>query len=855
MALPRHLITLIPAPPMEPSRWEKLREIFGEAIERPAASREEFITTMCADDPEMLHEVRSLLSSNTQAGTFLESLAIPAAPLVPRTGSDDARIGTFIGPYRIVRAVGHGGMGSVYEAMRDDGLFSMRVAIKLLHSGMSTEATLRRFHAERQVLASLQHSNIARLIDGGTTEDGLPYFVMEFVEGVRIDEYCDAHRLSIDQRLQMFRTLCAAVQYAHQHLVVHRDIKPGNILVTADGTPKLLDFGIAKLLTEDSTPDHPEMTQTGLNIFTPEYASPEQIRGEEVTTASDVYSLGMLLYKLLTGRKPYEFKSSFPHEIARTVLDTEPVRAGSRPSLITTPDGGAKLRKMLHGDLDNIILMALRKEPARRYSSVEQFSDDIGHYLHGLPATATRGSSWYRLGKFTRRNRVAVISGALIVLSLMGGLAVTLYENRVVRNQEVRAEKINSLLMKILGFSNPLSRTPGQKEGEATMTDALDEAVRHIDSGELADQPEFRAELEQIISEGYGSHGRYDLYELHQLRCVAIQESLYGSTDTRTLGAKATRAIIMMLNGKMAEPERLFRETLPRIRSAVHDGTIAPGVFVNALVNFGYLRREQGDSHEAEMLFREALSLAPSLPAENRYMIRLTRSTLASTLADQGRFDEAFESAQQATVESRETGAATLPDYGFVLTVYGGFLAEKRRFASADSVLAEGVRILRQTQLPSSLWIGDNLRNQATSFYMQGQNEEAIARAREAISIYDSSFGITYDNYPTALTILGLALNKTGKHKEAEQFLRQAVAIREKYMPAGHFWRALTNSALGEFLTSRHRYAEAEPLLLESFESLKKSQGDTNPRTILARERLVSFYRTAIKPALAHKYE
>jgi eukaryotic-like serine/threonine-protein kinase len=827
---------------MDISRWEKLRALFGEAIELPAAMREEYIINNCGEDHELLAELRSLLASNTRAGGFLN---IPTVALIQPEGSatpEDSRPGAVIGHYRIVRAVGKGGMGTVYEAVRDDGVFTMRVAIKLLHAGVFGDNALKRFNTERQLLATLDHSNIARLIDGGTTDDGIPYFVMEFVEGMRIDEYCDAQSLSIRERLAMFRTVCDAVHYAHQHLVVHRDIKPGNILVTADDTPKLLDFGIARLLTDETSGRRQDDTHTGLNIFTPEYASPEQIRCENVTTATDVYSLGILLYKLLTGQKPYDFKSPLAHDISRTVLETEPLRPGLRSISITSTEGETRIRHLLKGDLGNIVLMALRKEAARRYQSVEQLSQDIGRYLQGMPVSATRTSASYRLAKLVRRNRVAVISGALVFLSLSVGLIITAYENQAVRKQELRAERINNFLKKILGFSNLMGRNPGKSGLEPTMADALDEAVRHIDAGELADQPEMRADLEQIIGEGYGSHGRYDLFELHYRRYIALQDSLYGREDPRTLNAKAAWAVLLMRNGGTTEPEKLYRETIPQLRIAFAKHEVTAENFARALNNFAYLRRELGDSHEAEVLFRETIALAPSLPAEARWIVGVTRSTLASTLADQGKFDDALATSAQALIDACDSRSESAPDYGFILTVYGGFLTEKGLYAKADSILKEGETLMRRTQSSQSLWIGDNLRNQSASLYFQGRYGEAIACARQSEAIYLASFGEAYDNYPTTLMYLGLSLNRIGKMTEAEQILRKAVAIREKYLPAGHFWRAITNSALGEFLASHQRYPEAEPLLRESFESLRKSQGEANPRTVLAKKRLFDLY-------------
>jgi non-specific serine/threonine protein kinase/serine/threonine-protein kinase len=374
-----------------------------------------------------------------------------------------------IGAYRLIRELGHGGMGTVYLAIRDDDVFQKRVAIKILKRGMDTDAIVRRFRNERQILAGLDHPFIAGLLDGGTTPDGLPYFSMEYVEGQPIVDYCEMRQLGTTARLQLFRKVCSAVQYAHQNLIIHRDLKPANVLVTADGTPKLLDFGIAKLVNPELGGHTLAPTAAGLQLMTPEYASPEQVRGDHVTTASDVYSLGVLLYELLTGRRPYHLTTRSAAEIARVVCEAVPVRpstavtdlpkqTGDQNAItqaastvqvsemdqarlrtaIADPD---RLRKRLAGDLDNIVLKALSKEPARRYASVDQFSEDLRRHLAGLPVIARPDTWTYRTAKFVRRNRAVVVAGALVVIALVAGIIGTTWQARAARQERVRAEQ------------------------------------------------------------------------------------------------------------------------------------------------------------------------------------------------------------------------------------------------------------------------------------------------------------------------------------------------------------------------------------------------------------------------------
>jgi eukaryotic-like serine/threonine-protein kinase len=420
---------------MTPERWRQIEEIFQTIIERPPDERKSLLTQYCGGDAELRHEVESLLDYET-ADAFIQEPIKGAAQSL----SDELRedlIGRRLGAYRVTRLVGHGGMGAVYEATRADDQFDQQVAIKIIKRGMDTDFARERFTREQRILARLEHPHIARLIDGGATEDGLPYFVMEYVEGRPIGEYCDANQLSITERLKLFRQVCAAVQFAHQNLVVHRDIKPSNILAPPDGAPKLLDFGIAKLVNPDIS-DDPAHTRTELRMLTPDYASPEQVRGLAITTASDIYSLGAVLYELLTGQRPHRFKSYSMSEIERVVCEAETEKPSAAVARETAAP--AKLRKQLAGDLDNIILMAMRKEPERRYQSVEQFSEDIRRHLEGLPVIARNDTFTYCAGKFARRHKLGIAAVTLVILSLAGGIVATTHESRIARAERARAE-------------------------------------------------------------------------------------------------------------------------------------------------------------------------------------------------------------------------------------------------------------------------------------------------------------------------------------------------------------------------------------------------------------------------------
>jgi non-specific serine/threonine protein kinase/serine/threonine-protein kinase len=422
--------------------FQKVEKIFHAALECEPNQLDAFLSQKCTGDETLRREVEALLALHRRAGSFIETPVADVAAGLLKDDETDLLIAETIGHYKISKRISAGGMGAVYLAERADREYEKKVAIKLIKRGMDTDSVLRHFRNERQILATFDHPNIARLLDGGATESGLPYFVMEYVEGLPIDAYCNAHALSIVERLKLFRKVCAAVSYAHRHTVIHRDVKPSNILVTSDGTPKLLDFGIAKIL-QPGVATEPSVTLTGLRLMTPDYASPEQVRGQPVTTATDVYSLGVVLYQLLTGQKPYRLKTRTPEEISSAVLEQEPTRPSVVASAYSRFHTAWKPGPQLRGDLDNIVLMALRKEPERRYKSVEQLSEDIRRHLEARPVRARKDTFGYRAAKFMRRNKTATAAAALVLLSLVGGIIATTLQAHRARVQEglARMEK------------------------------------------------------------------------------------------------------------------------------------------------------------------------------------------------------------------------------------------------------------------------------------------------------------------------------------------------------------------------------------------------------------------------------
>jgi eukaryotic-like serine/threonine-protein kinase len=534
---------------MQPERWQQIEEIFQRTVDSPPQERTAILNAACGADFDLRAEIESLLASYQTSG--MTAAVFQDAAKILQGRAEQLTAGRKIGPYRVIREIGSGGMGSVYLAARADEAFQKLVAIKIIRRGLDTEEIIQRFRGERQILASLDHPNIARLVDGGSTEDGPPYFVMDYIEGKPVDEYCDEHRLNITSRLNLFQSVCGAVRYAHQNLVVHRDIKAGNVLVTKDGVPKLLDFGIAKLLSPGSVSG--DQTLTMMRPLTPEYASPEQVTGGPITTAADVYSLGVLLYRLLTGHSPYRSGISSAAEIQRAIREEEPerpsaviMRDGPDKEANITPESVArtregtpeKLRRRLQGDLDNIALMALRKEPARRYASAEQFSEDIGRHLGNLPVMARRDTAGYRAARFVTRHKAGVAAISLLVLSLAAGVLATSWQARVARSERAVAQQqfndVRNLATSFLfEFNSSIQNLPGATPARQLL---VQRALEYL--SKLSQQARGDAGLQRDLVEAYlkvgdlqgnpyepnlgDAHGAQDSYE----KALAISTDL-----------------------------------------------------------------------------------------------------------------------------------------------------------------------------------------------------------------------------------------------------------------------------------------------------------------------------------------
>ncbi|MEO8451737.1 MAG: serine/threonine-protein kinase [Gemmatimonadota bacterium] len=841
---------------MTPKRWRVVKGLFDQVVDLPLDERNARLAELAFGDADLRMEVESLLAAlSAEQDRFERPAALKLASGDYLHGSPGpSMVGRRVGTYLITREIGRGGMGAVYEAHRADDHFQKRVAIKMVPIGRDTELILRRFRYERQILARLEHRNIAVLLDGGVTEEGQPFFAMEYVEGRPIDAYCAERRLSLRGRLQLFRQVAGAVQYAHQNLVVHRDIKPSNILVTGDGTVKLLDFGIAKLLRPDEE-DELSLTQGGQVPLTTAYASPEQIRAEAVTTATDIYSLGVVLYELLAGRPPFPISSAPLPVVRRRICEEAPLP----PSQVVTTetaissDAGTtrRLQRTLAGELDNIVLMALRKEAERRYPSVEQFSEDILRYLAGLPVQAQPDSFGYRSRKFLVRNRVTVTAGVLVLVSLVGGLVATAWEARVARHHEAAAAAEAARAREVLTFIEQTFRAADPRESgrDVRVVDVLARA-RDRAGRELAGQPEVKAGVLLAIARTYLGLGLYAEADSVLTEVVALWR---GIPTGRAKLAEALNDLgqVHLMTYDIGPAERSIKEALA-IRRA--DPATPPGDLAASLSTLGELLLEQGDPAGAAGAAREALGLRRRALGDTANDVANSLHNLAVALGTQGKTGEAEPLHREALAILRRLRGPSHPDVAIELGALAYLAGERHDYPGADTLYTAALAMKRETFGAEHPEVASTAYGYAAMLFDWGRYEQAAAGARAVIALRGRSVPETSGILSAALSVEGRSLVALGHGAAGEARLRESLTLRRKTLPAGHWLIATAESTLGEAVALQGRFTEAEPLLAESYEHLTKSGGVSPARIDEAAARLVRLYEMSGRPALADRY-
>jgi len=739
---------------MDPQRWQRIEELFHAASTMEAGRQETYLAAECGGDEALREEVLSLLGASGRGDSMLQAEVGRAA--ADAVGVRETVAGERIGAYRVLRPLGRGGMGAVYLAERADDTYHKQVAIKLVRAGFGTEESLRRFRAERQILAKLEHAHIARLLDGGASEDGQPYVVMEYVDGRPLLEYCREQGLGLRARLGLFLQICGAVQYAHQNLIVHRDIKPGNVLVNTEGVAKLVDFGIAKLLAED--PIASTATQSFERLLTPEYASPEQVRGETISTASDVYSLGALLYELLTEKPPLEFASRTAVEIERVITTVEAVAPSVRSG-----------NRALAGDLDNIVLMALRKEAGRRYASASALSEDIQRYLDGYPVQAREEGLTYRAAKFVRRNRVGVAAAALFAVMLAGFVTTVIRERNSANRERVKAEQVSKFLVKSFELANA-SETRGR---QVTAREVLEQGVARLDK-ELRDQPGIQTTLMDTIAEAYLSLGLLkDSVRLNgQAMEKAKQAGLGESLEMADLLSQ--RSYLLRESGQYKPARESMQEAFAMLaRVAGRDDNRR----ASYLRSYGPLLYISGEPAEAEKVLREALALRRKLSGVNHEEVVWNLANLSRALTDQRKYEEAMAAAKEALRVGRqsqgEVSEAVLAAYNRI----GVASYHMRRAADGETAFRSAIEVGTKLFGPEHKEVASNWNGLGAVLELAGKQQEALVAHRESIAIFRKVYGGSHPVLAQTLATFSSALHRAGAHEEEAAVTEEAVEM------------------------------------------------------------------------------
>src|SRR5262245_7795667 len=875
----------------------EIARIVARASDLGPRERFAYIRAACANDAGAYDRV--LLAHN---------LTRSDPPVAGEEFWEPDRSGQVLGPWRLVRRLGGGGMSDVYLAERI-GDYSHHVAVKLVRPGLVSRADHNRLRAERQILARLNHRNIARLLDGGTTDDGIPYLVMEYVDGERIDLFCDRHRLTLQQRLALFRGVCAAVHAAHQNLVVHRDLKPSNILVTRDRTLKLLDFGIAKLIEVRETAHTVALTRADVRLFTPGHASPEQVRGGLISTATDIYLLGVLLYELLTGRKPFEFRDARLTEIERVIcnqtpplpseavdvrnasaLDAARIEAASE-ARETTP---ARMRRELSGDLDNIVMKALRKEPERRYTSADEMAADLKRYESGKPVIARPDTMRYRTGKFVRRHSMAVgLSLALMAVLAGVALIMTLQARRLAEERAIavrertRSEEVSHFLTGLFEVADPR-----EARGEQiTAREILERGAVRIEH-ELKDTPETQANLMETIGRVYlslgmtaearpqlekaltmreqqfpGDHtskasshaalgnlelaaGRLELAQKHYEAALAMNERLHGPQHLAVAGSLEELGKMLKEKGDFTGAEARLQQSLKLFTDIEGPKSTHVSSVMNELAQ---LMERRGEHAGAEDYFRRALTIDRATLGNDHPQVAHNLHNLAVVLQSRGKMDEARPMFEESIALLRKVLGDKHPDTLDALGNYGRFLQAAGDLPAAEAVFRQTLALDTEVRGASHAYVGYDHVNLGTLLHQKGEYQEAEQEFRTAIRIYSATLPPDHQYVASAQTGLARALLEQGRIPEAVTAATRALVIWRASLPDSHPQVANAQAIAGRLAMLEGKKAEAEKLLTQSYRTLSASYGLADARTRDASRWLAEFYRSTNRDDLANQ--
>jgi eukaryotic-like serine/threonine-protein kinase len=834
----------------DPSGQEEIRAIFLKVLDAATEERDAVLEASCGLDGDLRREVEELLAASLDADEVLWSLArrVRIPPGHANTGFFAE--GRRLGAYRLLRQIGQGGMGAVYLAERADRQFEKKVAIKLLPLGLNTGSERERFLAERQILAQLEHPDIARLLDAGIADDGTPFFVMEYIDGEPIDRYCDRWSLSIPERIDLFLQVCDAVEYAHRNLVVHRDLKPGNIMVTPAGAVKLLDFGIAKVLDADSVAGTTALThQVGLPM-TPAYASPEQVRGEPITTATDVYALGVLLYQLLAGRPPYDVRGLSPADLERVICSVEPIApsaaalkraAGSGPAADSATTSAHKRAHRLRGDLDTIVLMALRKEPDRRYRSAAALADDLVLHRQGRPVSARPNRFAYRAGKFARR-RPGVLAAAVAAVVILAGFGSLLaahadrleVERNVARVEAARAEeerdraelevaKAEQVTDFLVGLFEAFDPTHSRGEN-LSARQLLERGVAQAER--LTGDPQAQADLFEALDRVHRSLGLYPQALTLAERALTLRRELLGDEHPYVAASLSNLAEVLRLRGDFVGAEAHHRQALALRRTLFGDEHPEVAASLNYL---GEVRRHRGDFTGAEAFHREALALRRRLLGDEHAAVATSLNDLAEARRQQGDHEGAAAHHREALAMRQRLFGDEHPMVAASLTNLGLALGQKGDEEGAEAYHRQGLALWRKLLGEEHPAVAGSLNALAIALERRGDLEGAEAYHRQALEMRRRLLGEDHPSVAGSLYNLGIVLRQNDDLTGAETHFRQALSLWRSLLGDNHPSVAATLNRLGAVLREQGELTGAEAYLSEALETRRRLQ---DPRGI-----------------------
>ena len=879
------------------SRWSEIAAQFDVLVELPPAQQADRLAALELADPALAVEVRALLAADASENALLDADAAAAMPGLFDRAPEPA--GTIAGPYRLLHQVGEGGMGVVWLAERVDGSFEQQVAVKVLKQGMDTQAILRRFLLERRILARLNHRHIVRVIDGGSNADGRPFYVMDFVDGQPITDYAATRQLDARARVALLATVADAVAYAHSQLVVHRDLKPSNVLVDRAGEPRVLDFGIAKLIEESGDQT---LTGTGLRVLSPAYAAPEQILGEPISTATDVYALGLMLCELLVGELPRRRRGSgaqLAQDVSQETAERASTLAARLPDdrVATLYGSGGDARRLAHtlsGDLDLIIATALQREPARRYGTAAAFADDLRRWLGGRTIAARPDSASYRFTRFVRRHRVGVAATILIVLSLLGGLAVALWQTNLARaearradaeraiaeRQLVRTERVKDFILTLFREQDPISRASAQARTPVAM---IRDGVASVDSS-LAAEPELQAQLLKDLGDIQAGLDDREAARTTLQRAWEMQTRLSGPDSIASAEALAAYADAIYAFGDTAKSAPLLRDALAKLRKAGAGDTPRAALVEGSLANIeltaghsadaetlarhgvdvfrssygandtrvalrlgvlGKVQQEAGKYPDALVSYREALAIVARNNGEDHVRTAMLRTNLGDILRVQRKYEEALREYEIALRIERATLPADHAYLGGTLLRFGDLQRRTGNFEAADRAFAESIAILGKT--PSGQY-AQALQTYGSLARAQGQFELAAQRYRKSFEAFRAATGDSVYSWYSALLEVS-ALTDLARFKEADERAAEAAAALGRISHDTYDTMYVAN-VVGALRQAEGRHDEAIPLLREALQGVQKIYDKDHAEIAQARVALAGSLVAKRDPAL-----